>query len=76
MLTPGSIIDALGGTGEVAELLSLSKSTVSGWRTRPGGIPAPHWVALSKLAAKRGRREITLERLAARGARNPAEARA
>lgn len=76
MLTPGSIIDALGGTGEVASALLLSDSTVAGWRKRRGGIPAPHWAALVALAQSRGRDEITLEELAALVAREPAEARA
>jgi hypothetical protein len=76
MSTPGSIIDALGGTTPVAEALQLSKSTVSGWRERPGGIPAPHWAALVRLAGERDRNEITLELLAEMAARQPLEARA
>jgi hypothetical protein len=76
-MTPGSIIDALGGTKQVADALCLSKSTVSGWRERSGGIPAPHWAPLVRLAGERGKaREITLERLASLAARRPAEARA
>ncbi len=74
MITAGSIIDALGGTGQVATALALSDSTVSGWRTRPGGIPAPHWSALAKLAAGRGVPWITLEVLAALIAREVREA--
>lgn len=75
MLTAGSIIDALGGTGQVAAALSVSDSTVSGWKTRPGGIPAPHWVPLVRLAARRGRDDITLQKLARLAAREPADAR-
>lgn len=76
MATSGSIIDDLGGTGAVAAALSLEDSTVSGWRTRRGGIPAPHWIALVRLAAERGRSEITLETFAEIVAREPvAEAR-
>lgn len=60
-LTPGSAIDALGGTGAVAEALSLDDSTVSGWRER--GIPPKRCLALARLAAERGRSEITLEAL-------------
>jgi len=71
MLTPGSIIDALGGTGEVAAALSLSDSTVAGWRKRPGGIPAPHWAALVELADARGKPEVTLQALATLVAREP-----
>lgn len=75
-MTPGSIIDALGGTTQVAEALSLSKSTVSGWRERAGGIPAPHWAPLVRLAGEQGKGgEITLEALAELAAREPAEAR-
>lgn len=76
MVTPGSIIDALGGTTQVAEALRLSKSTVSGWRERAGGIPAPHWAPLVRLAAERGREEVTLAVLADLAAREPSEARA
>lgn len=75
MVTPGSIIDALGGTTQVAEALSLSKSTVSGWRERAGGIPAPNWAALVRLAGERGCGDVTLEVLAELAAREPAEAR-
>jgi hypothetical protein len=71
MTTAGSIIDALGGTGQVAAALSLSDSTVSSWRTRRGGIPSPHWVALVRLAGERGRNEITLELFASLVARAP-----
>ena len=73
-MTSGSIIDALGGTVEVAAALSLAKSTVSGWRER--GIPYPHWAPLVRLAGERGRSEITVEALADLAAREPAEARA
>lgn len=76
MVTPGSIIDALGGTTQVAEALSLSKSTVSGWRERAGGIPAPHWASLVRLAAERGCEGVNLEILAGMAARERAEARA
>jgi hypothetical protein len=76
MATPGSIIDALGGTKQVAEALQLSKSTVSGWRERPGGIPAPHWASLVRLAGERECSDITLERLAEMAARQPEGARA
>jgi transcriptional regulator with XRE-family HTH domain len=76
MATPGSIIDALGGTKQVAEALQLSKSTVSGWRERSGGIPAPHWATLVRLAGERERSDITLEVLAEMAARQPEGARA
>lgn len=74
--TWASIIAALGGTGEVAEALSLSPSIVSGWKTR--GIPGPRWAAVARLAADRGRSDISLgvfAELAAREA-EPIEARA
>jgi DNA-binding transcriptional regulator YdaS (Cro superfamily) len=76
MRTAGSIIDELGGTGEVAAALVLSDSTVSSWRSRPRGIPPEHWTALVRVAAERGKAEITLETLAELIARDPAEARA
>lgn len=62
--TWGSIIDACGGTKGVAERLSESASTVSGWRSRPGGIPGKHWSAIVRLAADAGKSDITLEVLA------------
>jgi hypothetical protein len=67
--TWGSVIDASGGTTRVAEGLGESRSTVSGWRTRPGGIPGKHWSEIVKLAAVAGRSEITLEVLAELAAR-------
>lgn len=63
------IIDALGGTGVVAEGLGESTSTVSGWRTRPRGIPAERWAEVVRLAAEKGSGEITLEILAEVAAR-------
>jgi hypothetical protein len=61
-LTWDAIIDACGGTGEVAGALKQLASVVSGWRTR--GIPAGHWAGVVALAADRGKSEITLEVLA------------
>ncbi len=68
--TWGSIIDALGGTGEVADALSLWESTVSGWRTR--GIPGPRWASIVRLAGEKGTSEVTLEVLADLSERRPA----
>ncbi len=62
MLTWDAIIDACGGTGEVAGALLQSDSTVSGWRSR--GIPSPHWPGVVRLAADKGKEEITFEALA------------
>lgn len=62
MITPGSVIDKLGGTGKVASALDLADSTVSTWRER--GIPPARCLALARLAAERGCNEITLESLA------------
>ncbi|KRR25948.1 carph-isopro domain-containing protein [Bradyrhizobium retamae] len=70
--TWGSVIDAIGGTKGVAGGLGESASTVSGWRSRPGGIPGKHWAAVVKLAADAGRTEITLEVLAEVAARRQA----
>ncbi len=52
MLTPDSVINALGGTKAVAAALSLDKSSVSCWRTR--GIPAKHVASLARLATEKG----------------------
>lgn len=67
--TWSSVIDAIGGTKDVAEGLGESASTVSGWRTRPGGIPGKHWSVVVKLAVEAGKSEITLEVLAEVAAR-------
>jgi len=40
-LTPDEIIDALGGTSEVAELCEVGASAVSQWRNSRNGIPKP-----------------------------------
>lgn len=72
-----AIIASLGGTGAVADGLGESMSTVSGWRTRPRGIPAERWSAVVRMASKAGKPEITLEVLAEVAARRtPVEARA
>lgn len=73
MQSAGAIIDELGGTGQVASELRVADSTVSTWRKR-GFIPATNWPAVVRLAADRGKREITFEALAA--LTEPAEARA
>lgn len=65
--TWGSVIDGLGGTGEAAEGLSQLPSVVSGWRER--GIPGAHWAAVARLAAEKGRTDISLEVLANLAAR-------
>lgn len=61
MLTPDSVINALGGTKAVASALSLNKSSVSCWRTR--GIPATHFSSLARLASEKGASDVTLEAL-------------
>lgn len=61
MLTPDSVINALGGTKAVASALSLNKSSVSCWRTR--GIPAAHFAPLARLASEKGVSDVTLEAL-------------
>ena len=71
-----SVIAAIGGTKGVAEGLGESASTVSGWRTRPGGIPGRHWAAVVRLAHDAGKSEITLEVLAGLAAKQIDEARA
>lgn len=78
-ITSDSVIDALGGTNEVAAALSLSPSSVSLWRdradpNRPGGIPSGRWVALARLASEKGVAWITLDALAKIG--EPEEVRA
>lgn len=62
--TWGSMIDAAGGTGSVADALGESASTVSGWRSRPRGIPGEWWSSIVKLASEKGRKDLTLEVMA------------
>lgn len=71
-LTWDAIIDACGGTGEVAGALAQSDSTVSGWRSR--GIPSPHWPGVVRLAADRGTPAVSFEALANLAARKLADA--
>lgn len=63
--TPGSIIDALGGTAKVAEALGIKDNTVSGWRDR--GIPPGRWPGLVRFAEDKGVGGVTFEALAALG---------
>jgi hypothetical protein len=70
-LTWDKIIDACGGTGEVAGALSQADSTVSGWRSR--GIPSPHWPRVVRLAAERGASVVSFEALANLAARKLAD---
>lgn len=63
------VIQRLGGKTEVAERLSLDKSTLSRWcQPRPEGtggqIPQRHWPELMKLAREKKVR-IKIEELAA-----------
>lgn len=75
MVTPGSVIDALGGTSVVAKALAVDDSTVSSWRER--GIPSGRCLALARLAAEKGKSDLTLEALAEFATRSQAaEARA
>jgi hypothetical protein len=74
-----SLIVAAGNTMAVAAALDELASTVSGWKSRPGGIPSRCWNEFVKLAASNGRPDITLEvlaELAELTARRLAEARA
>lgn len=54
MMTAEQIIDALGGTVEVAKAIKAPPSTVSSWKGAKGGIP--HWrmPAILRLAKRRG----------------------
>ena len=73
MITPDSVIDALGGTAKVATALSVSKPAVSCWRKR--GIPSTRWRPLSQLAEACGVPGITLDSLERISARPSEEAR-
>ena len=63
-----TVIERLGGKGNVAEALKLDKSTLSRWcQPRPNGtggmIPQRYWPALTKLARSCGV-NITVQELA------------
>lgn len=51
-MTPGELIDALGGAAAVAERMGLLKSTVGNWRIR--GFPAWALISLQKLCDESG----------------------
>ncbi len=72
MRTVDEVINALGGTGGLADALDVWPSVVSGWRGR--GIPSSRWPELVKLAKRKRKPEITFEVLAALPP--PAEVRA
>ena len=64
-----TIIDALGGTGKVANLCGITPGSVSQWRNK--GIPHP-WAKF--LRAARPKTFIRLERLEREAAARAAEA--
>ncbi len=70
-LTADAAIDALGGTGAVSAALNLPASTISTWRAR--GIPPRRWSDVVRLAAEKGRTEVTFEALAEMTPREPIE---
>ena len=53
MKKPSTIINALGGTCEVARILGVLPSAVSNWKLR-GSIPAKYARTLIKAADKKG----------------------
>jgi uncharacterized protein YjcR len=73
--TVDAVVDALGGTGKVAEKRGLTPSTVSSWKARKS-IPAEHWLGLVEMAQAEGVEAETLESLAALHAKPVSEARA
>jgi hypothetical protein len=73
LATWGQIIDAVGGTGAVADGLGCATSTVSSWRSRPRGIPSDKWAAFVELAAGCGRPDINEKTLAGVAARRGTE---
>lgn len=67
----GQVIDAIGGTGAVAELLGVRPSTVSSWKAR-SSIPAEYWVRIVAEADRRGCADVTFGALAGLHARRDA----
>lgn len=61
LTTPGAVIDALGGTAEVAKLTGKTPQAVSNWRTR--GLPGDARTYAVITAALRGTRRIAAPEL-------------
>jgi hypothetical protein len=53
MMTATQIVDALGGTVEVAKALELTPSTVSSWKTS-GSIPKWRMAGIREIARDKG----------------------
>jgi len=62
MKSAAHIIDGLGGSTAVGDLLELPATTVASWKSR-NSIPARHWSAILRAARARGVRGITLKSL-------------
>ncbi len=72
LMTPATLIDALGGTSAVADGLGLKAPVVSNWKAR-GKIPAEMWSEIAQIATERGLNGMTLEALATMHARRAAD---
>lgn len=70
-MNAAEIIDALGGSGEVAEYLGTSLSVVSNMKQR--GIPASRRLEIHEMAVLKGKaKEITPDMIRAAGGRQAA----
>lgn len=74
-MKPRDVLDALGGYREVANDLGLEPTVV--WKWQKFGLPAKRWPTIVALAKRKGRPDITLDRIAAAGtpASRPVETR-
>lgn len=57
-MTPASLIDALGGSAEVAKKIGRPVGTVAAWKHRDA-IPSEAWPAFISLAAEREQDGVT-----------------
>lgn len=59
MMNVTEVIEALGGYGETCDVLGVSRSLLVLWEAE--GIPARRWRQIAKVAALKGRSDITIE---------------
>jgi len=56
-MTPGAIIDDLGGASAISAKLGLPANTVSNWKVR-GSIPVRYWQGLAMMGRELGRDDV------------------
>lgn len=64
MKTVSELIEALGGSTQLARRLSVPVSTVGAWKAR-GSIPARYYMTLVQIAKERKVKGVTLQNIVA-----------